>query len=1047
MKTIGKKVVAFLCALLVVMASVAEPFLFRHVEAADTEGTTEVVTFADFGVKDNIYGVKMNSAGTSVSLTTEGTCGKTNLDGVLFHGKVKFSEEAPITISFFGNKNGWLGLRLSSTAEGNLTLKNFLKGWHSGTDTFTPAVAGTQLTGAEIDLKMSVQYVDNDGDGVKDDVKLGVWFNDKLYDNKYIYKDGAADYVGSYIGIFGDKSNTNATVTVASVEDTPDEEKPDEGLKEITFKNFGVEDNTYGVNVSASGSVSLSADGKYEETGMDGILFHGRVTFSEEAPFTISFFGNKNGWLGLRLSSTAEGNLTLKNFLKGWHSGTDTFTPAVAGTQLTGAEIDLKMSVQYVDNDGDGVKDDVKLGVWFNDKLYDNKYIYKDGAADYVGGYIGIFGDKSNTNAAVTVASVGDTPEEEKPDESLKEITFAHFGVKSDVYRNRMSGQWLSLSTQGIYEEADMDGILFHGEVLYSEAASSTISFFGKDSAWKGLRFSSTADGNLTLNFIKVSASAYNKTFKSDIAGTKLTGEKIDLKMSVQYVDQDQDGVKDDVKLGVWFNDKLYENKYIYLDGAVDYVGNYIGIFCDKEDSTVTVTSVGENLPDIGKPDEGLKEITFAHFRVRDAVYRHCMSGKWVALSTQGIYKEADMDGILFHGEVLYSEAAPSTISFFGKDSGWKGLRLSSTADGNLTLNFIKVSTSAYNKTFKSDIAGTKLTGEKIDLKMSVQYVDQDQDGVKDDVKLGVWFNDVLYDNQYIYLDGAVDYVGSYIGIYCDKEDSTVAVTSVGEDLSRVWQTQQPDDSFKKITFTHFGVGNGTYVSDGGSAMTVSGQAEGSLDRTVLCGRIYLPEDEKIIITVGGKNNMWYGIRFVVGKDGKWTLLWCGDKVNKQYGSMVPLQAGCSLTGQWLDFMMSTEIVDADDDGQKDDVKLGVWFNGSLYQDEYFMILDQGYELGSYFGVYCQAKDSYVTLYSIPELVEPFNYSIFGLSQDWENMLLNTGTKKTSYVGGSISSSPYNGDMENNIIAIVIALIASSGLAIGVLFLRRKKCAGIKFSE
>ena len=36
-------------------------------------------------------------------------------------------------------------------------------------------------------MKVSIQYVDNDGDGTKNDVKVGMWFNDKLYENKYIY--------------------------------------------------------------------------------------------------------------------------------------------------------------------------------------------------------------------------------------------------------------------------------------------------------------------------------------------------------------------------------------------------------------------------------------------------------------------------------------------------------------------------------------------------------------------------------------------------------------------------------------------------------------------------------------------------------------------------------------------------------------------------------------------------------------------------------------------------------------------------------------------
>ena len=41
----------------------------------------------------------------------------------------------------------------------------------------SPAIAGTTLAGKWLDLMMSVQYVDSDGDGKKDDVKLGIWFD------------------------------------------------------------------------------------------------------------------------------------------------------------------------------------------------------------------------------------------------------------------------------------------------------------------------------------------------------------------------------------------------------------------------------------------------------------------------------------------------------------------------------------------------------------------------------------------------------------------------------------------------------------------------------------------------------------------------------------------------------------------------------------------------------------------------------------------------------------------------------------------------------
>jgi hypothetical protein len=43
------------------------------------------------------------------------------------------------------------------------------------------------LTGAELDLQLSFQLVDNDGDRKKDDLKLGIWFNEVLYNNSYFY--------------------------------------------------------------------------------------------------------------------------------------------------------------------------------------------------------------------------------------------------------------------------------------------------------------------------------------------------------------------------------------------------------------------------------------------------------------------------------------------------------------------------------------------------------------------------------------------------------------------------------------------------------------------------------------------------------------------------------------------------------------------------------------------------------------------------------------------------------------------------------------------
>ena len=77
---------------------------------------------------------------------------------------------------------------------------------------------------------------------------------------------------------------------------------------------------------------------------------------------------------------------------------------------------------------------------------------------------------------------------------------------------------------------------------------------------------------------------------------------------------------------------------------------------------------------------------------------------------------------------------------------------------------------------FNSVVAGTELTDNWFNIKLSTEYVDSDGDGAKDDVKLGVWFNDVLYDNTYIYLKDYVQYFGNYMSIFVDNESSFIAL-------------------------------------------------------------------------------------------------------------------------------------------------------------------------------------------------------------------------------------------------------------------------------
>jgi hypothetical protein len=72
-----------------------------------------------------------------------------------------------------------------------------------------------------------------------------------------------------------------------------------------------------------------------------------------------------------------------------------------AGVKLTGEEVKITMSFEYVDSDEDGKKDDVKFAVWFNGKAYQNRYFYLTDMVPNLGGYMGIYVDNEDAYLSI----------------------------------------------------------------------------------------------------------------------------------------------------------------------------------------------------------------------------------------------------------------------------------------------------------------------------------------------------------------------------------------------------------------------------------------------------------------------------------------------------------------------------------------------------------------------------------------------------------------------------------------------------------------------
>jgi hypothetical protein len=247
-------------------------------------------------------------------------------------------------------------------------------------------------------------------------------------------------------------------------------------------------------------------------------------------------------------------------------------------------------------------------------------------------------------------------------------------------------------------------------------------------------------------------------------------------------------------------------------------------------------------------------------------------------------------------------------------------------------------------------------------------------------------------------------------------------------------------EGLKEITFRNFGIADGTYTDDD----VVSGSySRGSLDGIVVSGKVTFG-------TVGG------AAQIMVAPEGTWEGLWLCQRDHgrhdslylrvyqsgiKEIATLTPEFAGMPLVGEELNLQMSFQLVDNDGDGNKDDLKLGIWFNEVLYNNEYFYIDDCFFVKANKTNqivLYPQVTGSSITVKSIeqenPESL--IDYEKFGLTKDWRDTLLNTNGKSTNAdgkvtaVGGSqtTAENPFTGDNTNLEMWCIVAVIALAGM-------------------
>ena len=901
-----------------------------------------------------------------------------------------------------GYPNAWYGLDLFTDGNENLYL-NFT----GQSYVLNSTTAGTTLVDKSFNLKLSYQEVD-DGNGGKQ-LQLGVWFNDKLYNNKYFYvttytheEEGDRTYrdllgIDDEVGMILFLKSNGGSITLAS----DYLEQLDVTLQKVTFKDFNIEDGTYAYT---NGN---PISGTYNGT-LSGKVFSGEIKFStKESRFYIG--GYPDASQGFSLVSGKEG---VPSDCLQMTFGNDTYvlSPQIAHTTLVGVTLNLKLSYQEVDKDGDGTPDTLKLGVWFEDKLYKDNYFelstytHAEGQRDYK--------DYLTGNMYLQPAVAGSSLEVESDipkvlDPTLEQLTFNDFGVEDGTYKK--TGDFSAI---GRYN-GTLSGKVFSGEVEFSSSGANYFYMAGypEGYGWTGL-YLATGMENVPSDCLQLSLGNQTYILRPGVAGTALVGASYNLKLSYQEVDTDKDGKNDSLQLGVWFNDKLYDNEYFYIStynhseyGTRDYKDFLTGglyLFPRSEKSSITVAS-----DYLERLDSSLAKVTFKDFGIADGIYAY-QNGEAVYGDYSGT-----LSGSVFSGDIRFTEKQ-AHFYIGGYPDAKQGLSLA-TGKAGVPADSLELTFGGQTYILTPQIAHVTLVGETFNLKLSYQEVDTDQDGQNDTLKLGIWFNNKLYKNEYFYLStyehadkqyGTRGYADYLVGAMCLYPADKGASLKIASD---VIQTLDPD--MEQITFSNFKLKDGVYKYNDGDTAGYGRFAEG-LAGKILSGNVTF-SSKATYLMVGGYTTPWYGLSIGSGLEG--TPEGClRVEIAGQSYVIRPEIAGTTLVEKPFNLKLSYQEIDKNDDGINDTLKLGVWINHKLYDNTYIQV-----------STYENAKHG---TRDYKDFLSGMIYIFPRSEESWLDIESQIDPLANPALGSVRSKSPYTGEQTNW--AVYVCMMALSGVAI-----------------
>ena len=779
-------------------------------------------------------------------------------------------------------------------------------------------------------LQMGLEYLDNDGGGTENDVRVLIYVNGNAVFNE-IFSNCNMNNLGNYLRFYIQNGSIEVSsfeseakpVTLSSHDTITISDFQDSAGKEMEAKAYAYD------SVAPDSTFTL----KNTSDNFANKLLSMKVKFGYKSPGDTNYdsrmvIGADNVWSGIFVYVDKQDQLCFDNMVNSVKYERITIAEAGVSSFLNTPFI---LQLSFTDT-----SDGLNVDVFINGTLCKN-FVWSGVSTSDYNNQIHLRRNLEDAFIIVSDADAEEFPDDPAimPDPSFERITFGSFGFVNGTYNTAIDG---------IYD-GSLDKKVLCGKVKFEGNSFAMIRLGGIDNSWDyGLHLAPLSADTMEVKWWKngTVTDVGIEPFTSEIAKVNFMGsEAYDLMISMEVVDVNSDSVND-VRLGVWFDNKLYGDRYYDVLGVGDKLGNRIGI-TPSTDGTVTLNSVKEYLP---QPSKDLQKVTFHQYGVEDGTYESAPD-----INVKGSYIDTTIAGTVLCGDVQLHNASAGTFNIFlgSTDNVWtQGVRLVKyDGSDNFTLTYQTSEGVKGEWPIESAKAGADFINEQFNLMWSMEMVDNDEGGTADDLKIGLWFDGFLYQGQYIYINGFGEgKLGNTFATYCP---TGAAIT-----LGSIYElTKLPDKDFDRITFSDFGLETQEVVCDG-AALVATGTAKDytSLDRVVFSGDFRFAQNDAYQIRYAGNggNYGWNGLGVYV-IDNFIEVSWFKEGEDPQI--IVQTDAvSAKLTStikNTFNLMLSTELVDEDGDGIKD-IKVGVWFNEILC--DYQIVEDWGDQLGNGFGIY-----------------------------------------------------------------------------------------------